>query len=121
MAGEERVTIDLDLALKIFTIAVSLGTAIYAYFVNRRKDVDKRFDAGSKRMTQIEARTAKLEHQVNDLPGKDDFHTLQLEMVRQTGALENIKTTMDGNAKLMGRLEAVVSRHEDHLIDGAKS
>jgi hypothetical protein len=54
------------------------------------------------------------------MPGKDDMHGLQLELVKQTGAMNEMRAVMAGNAKIMERLEIIVSRHEAHLLDGGK-
>ncbi|WP_246534518.1 DUF2730 domain-containing protein [Aliiroseovarius lamellibrachiae] len=113
-------TIDLDTALKLFTVILSVGTAVYAFFVNRKKDTDERFTAGSKRMDDHDKDIASLKQSVRSMPGKDDIHALQLEAVKQTGALREMQAVMDGNAKIMSRLETIVSRHEDHLLDGGK-
>ena len=71
-------------------------------------------------MDRHENRIAAIEQTVQTMPGKDDMHSLQLELVKQTGSLNEMRAVMEGNAKIMARLEAIVSRHEDHLIDGAK-
>jgi hypothetical protein len=55
------------------------------------------------------------------MPGKDDMHSLQLELVKQTGSLNEMRAVMEGNAKIMARLEAIVTRHENHLLDGGKT
>jgi hypothetical protein len=52
------------------------------------------------------------------MPGTGDIHALQLELVKQTGSLAEMRAVMEGNAKIMARLETIVSRHEDHLIGG---
>lgn len=111
---------DPDLLLKLASFALSVGAMVYAFFVNRRKDVDERFKEGSKRMDRHEVRIAALETNVHSMPGKDDMHGLQLQLVEIKGALNTMGATMEGNQKIMGRLESIVSRHEDHLLDGSK-
>lgn len=112
---------DIDTVLKVASFALSIAAMIYAFFVNRRKDVDERFREGTKRMDRHESRLASLEQTVQTLPGKDDLHAMQLEMVKQTGSLNEMRAVMEGNSKIMARLEAIVSRHEDHLLDGGKT
>lgn len=111
-------TFDLDLGIKLATFAISVTAMIYAFFVNRRKDVDRRFADGSDRMDRHEKRISTIEQTVQTMPVKDDMHALQLELVKQTGSLNEMRAVMEGNAKIMARLEAIVSRHEDHLLDG---
>lgn len=112
--------IDWDLALKAVSVALSMGAFGYAFFVNRRKDVDERFKTGSDRMDRHERRISVIEQTVQSMPGKDEMHGLQLELVKQTGAMNEMRAVMEGNAKIMARLETIVSRHEDHLLDGTK-
>lgn len=120
-------SLDLDTALKLASFALSIGAVIYAFFANRKKDTDARFEAvddrfneGSKRMDRHDGRIASLEQAIQAMPGKDDMHSLQLELVKQTGALAEMRAVMEGNQKIMARLENIVSRHEDHLLDGGK-
>ncbi len=111
---------DIDTGLKVASFAISIAAMIYAFFVNRRKDVDERFREGSKRMDRHENRIAAVEQTVQTMPGKDDMHSLQIELVKQTGSLNEMRAVMEGNAKIMARLETIVSRHEDHLLEGGK-
>ncbi len=113
-------TFDIGTILKIASFALSIAAMIYTFFASRQKDVDARFKDGSKRMDRHEARIAKMEQTIHAMPGKDDMHSLQLELVKQTGSLDEMRAVMDGNAKIMARLEAIVSRHEDYLLDGSK-
>ncbi|UWQ00837.1 DUF2730 domain-containing protein [Aliiroseovarius crassostreae] len=112
--------IDLDTFLKLASLFLSISAMVYAFFVNRKKDTDERFNEGSKRMDRHHSRIAAVEQSIKAMPGKDDIHALQLEAVKQTGALREMQAVMDGNAKIMSRLETIVSRHEDHLLDGGK-
>ncbi len=111
---------DVDTGIKLASFGLSVAAIVYSWFSSRKKDVDERFKEGSKRMDRHETRIAGLEQSVQSMPGKDDVHAVQLEMVKQTGSLNEMRAVMEGNAKIMGRLEAIVSRHEDHLLDGAK-
>ena len=111
---------NIDTSLKLASFALSITAMVYAFFASRRKDVDDRFRNGSKRMDRHENRIAAIEQTVQTMPGKDDMHSLQLELVKQTGSLNEMRAVMEGNAKIMARLEAIVSRHEDHLLEGGK-
>lgn len=82
---------------------------------------DERLKAGSDRMDRFDLRIGGLEQALKSLPGKDDLHVLQLELVRQTGSLNEMNAFMAGHAKIMERLEIIVSRHEDHLLGGGKT
>lgn len=102
------------------SVVLSVIVIIFTWFRTRRHDVDGRFKAGSERMDAHERRISSLEQTVNVMPDKDDMHALQIEITRMVGKLGQMQATMEGNAKIMERLEVIVSRHEDHLIDGAR-
>lgn len=112
---------DPELALKYANFALSFIAIVYAWFATRRHWVDDRFKEGSKKFTALELRVELLEQSVAALPNKEMMHEMQLEMVRQTGSLNEMRAVMEGNAKIMVRLESIVSRHEDHLLDVGKT
>ncbi|WP_349538351.1 DUF2730 family protein [Sagittula sp. NFXS13] len=96
----------IDLAFKALTLSLSVGALLIAFFRTR-----------GDRMDRHEVRLQRLEQTVQGLPGKEDLHTLQLEAVKQTGALSEMRAVMAGNAKIMERLEIIVTRHEQHLLE----
>lgn len=106
----------LDFALKAASFVLSVSAMGYALFANRRKYVDERFKEGSDRMDRHDARIARLEQTVSTMPGTADMHGIQLNMERMTGAMQRLEAVMEGNAKIMARLETIVTRHEEHLL-----
>ena len=110
-------TIDPTISM---SVVLSVIVITFTWFRTRRHDVDVRFEAAHTLMDKHDKRIASLEQTVGVMPSKDDMHALQLELARMVGKLGQIQATMDGNAKIMERLETIVSRHEDHLIDGAR-
>lgn len=110
-------TLDLDTFLKLSSFALSFSAIIWTFFATRQKDTDKRFKEGSDRITRHENRILSLEQSVKVMPGKDDLHAVQLELTRMSGTMETMSAIMEGNQKIMGRLENIVSRHEDHLLN----
>ncbi len=70
------------------------------------------------RMDRHDARLVALENTLLNMPGKDDIHSLHLGMSDLRGDMREVRAVMDGNHKIMQRLEAIVTRHEDHLLDG---
>ncbi|ANT39895.1 hypothetical protein RGUI_0825 [Rhodovulum sp. P5] len=94
--------------------------AVESAAAERHSQIEERFRQGSRRMDDLTRRTDALEGTVRQLPGKDDIHAVQLEMAKISGALGEMRAVMDGSNKIMARLEAIVSRHEDHLLDGSK-
>lgn len=72
--------------------------------------------ANAKAITSHAERLNLLEQQVKTMPGKDDLHQLQLELTRMSGSMQTISAVMEGNQKIMSRLEMIVTRHEDHML-----
>jgi len=111
---------DWDIFWKASSVILPAALAIYTFIATRRKDLDRKLEEGHGRMDRHEARISRVEQTVQSMPGKDDMHALQLEAVKQTGAMEKMAAVMEGNAKITARLEAIVTRHEQHLLDGGK-
>ncbi|WP_158971972.1 DUF2730 family protein [Chachezhania sediminis] len=110
--------IDLDTAhraLVFVSLVVSLCSAAYAFFATRRKDVDRRFDEGSKRMDRHDLRLQAVEQAIQTMPGKDDMHRLELHLSEMSGDMKAMSATMMAMAESQTRTERIVSRHEDHL------
>ncbi|WP_127748505.1 DUF2730 family protein [Parasedimentitalea marina] len=120
-------TLDYDLALKTLGVAIPLGGIIYTWFATRQKDVDEalktvssRLDTGSKRMDQHDLEIQALQQTVASLPAKEDMHRLELTMSDIGGEIKAIAAHIGAQRDVMRRLETVVTRHEDHLLDKGK-
>jgi len=120
-----------DLIIKAASFGLSVCAILVAVLRTRRQAIDGRFDgielevkaavaAGSARIDRHELRLQSIEQTVRGLPGRDDLHGLQLEMARIGGSLQTMQAVMEGNSQIMRRLEAIVTRHEEHLLDGGK-
>lgn len=107
----------IKLALDALALFLSVGAMAFAWVRTRGSKVDERFAAGSDRMDRHEARIQSLEHTTRALPGREDIHKLELHMAEITGLLGKMEATMDGSSRIMMRLETIVSRHEDHLLN----
>ncbi|WP_233193105.1 DUF2730 family protein [Acidimangrovimonas sediminis] len=102
------------------SVAVSAGTAVFAWYRTRTRDLEERLKEGSDRMNRHDARIERIEQTVRGLPAASDMHTLELRLVEMSGDLKALAAVMEGNTKVMSRLESIVSRHEDHLLEGGK-
>lgn len=109
-----------DVILRTMPILISLAAMLVAVVRTRRSEVDERFKVGADRMDRHESRLQTLEQTVNHLPSTQDVHKIQLSIAEMTGLLGRMEATMEGNAKIMQRLETIVSRHEDHLLNDRK-
>jgi hypothetical protein len=109
------------------SIVLALAGVIYTWWRTRDRNVEDKFTgvsgqfkAGSDRMALIEARCASLEQTVRSLPAREDMHGLTLALSDMKGELKAMRAEMAGTAAIMGRVEDVVSRHEQHLMDSRK-
>ncbi|KXF92103.1 DUF2730 family protein [Phaeobacter inhibens] len=109
-------TVNWSIVLAAVTFLISLGGALYSYIANRRANVEDRFQAGNERADRQENRIASLEQSVKSMPSREDVHKIELSMERMNGTMTRVEAVMEGNQKIMSRLENVVFRHEDHLL-----
>jgi hypothetical protein len=107
----------LKLLLDALALFLSIGAMGFAWVRTRGSKVDERFEAGADRMDRHEARIQSLEHTTRSMPGRDDIHKLELQMSEITGLLSRMDAVMDGNSRIMARLESIVTRHEEHLLN----
>lgn len=76
----------------------------------------KRLDDQAKRLDGIDSRVQAVEQTQRSGPTKDDMHGLELALGDMKGEMKAMRAAMDGNNKIMERLEEIVRRHEDHLL-----
>lgn len=112
-------TFALDTTITL-PLVFSIAALVLAWFRTRRSAVDERFKAGSDRMDRHEMRLQALEQSVKAMPGMHDIHKLDLGMERVVGSVGRVEAVLEGNQAIMRRLEEIVSRHEQHLLDSAK-
>lgn len=111
-------TVDLDSLYRVLAIVsalISIGAAVFAWLATRRKDVDRRFQEGSKRMDRHDLRLQALEQDVKAMPGSVDMHRLELSLSEMAGDMKAMAASMQAMAKSQERAENIISRHEEHL------
>jgi hypothetical protein len=106
---------------------LSIVNILYTWWRTRDKDVEKRdkavaerFTEGSKRMDRLDVRMASVEQSIRGQPSREDLHEVHLSVKGMEGELKAMLAVMEGSSKIMSRLEAIVARHEDHLLGGGK-
>lgn len=72
-----------------------------------------RLDGHATRLSEHDQRLTGVETALRDMPSKSDIHSLELSMSDVRGDLRAMR-------EIMGRMETILSRHEDHLLDGGK-
>jgi hypothetical protein len=100
------------------TAVISLVTTIWTILSSGSRQNAVRIDAHARRIEAVEARLQGVEQTVRAMPAKDDVHDLRLALADMKGELRAMHVAMTGTREIMGRLEAVVTRHEEHLLEG---
>lgn len=72
------------------------------------------------RFNRHEGRLSSIEQTLMGMPDAKELHALHLGMSELRGELQVTRAVMEGNSQLMERLEAIVGRHEEHLLQGGK-
>lgn len=107
----------------VFDTTISLGliftvvAAAVGWVRLQNKRIDTRIDVNGQRLDRQEARLAAAEQTLQSLPGKTDLHALQLLLERMSGDMREMRASMSGQQQSMTRLENVVGRQEDHLLN----
>ena len=70
---------DPKMLLDYISFAIGIVAMVYAWFATRRKDVDRRFTEGSKRMDRIDARVNNLEQEVRSLQNRQAAKRLRMQ------------------------------------------
>lgn len=122
----------LDIAPLVYWIAafntiIVLGNTVWMVMSGPTRKLAERLAQTEARLLEVEKRAERHASQlvavsqtVNGLPGHQALHQLELTLTKMDGEIGKLSAIMDGNTKIMARLEAVVTRHEDHLLDGGK-
>lgn len=79
--------------------------------------VQLRWRALSDRLESHSTRIVGLEAAIRNLPGRDELHRMEISVTQMTGEMKAVSALMSGQRDLMARMEAVVARHEDHLLN----
>ncbi len=108
---------DFTVTLPFVFMIVSLG---YTWWATRDRNTEAKFKAGSERMDRHETRINSLEQTVRAQPTRDDMHELRLSIERLNGELRTMAAVIEGNNRIMERIEDVVGRQEEHLMKGGK-
>lgn len=113
--------IAFDTTLSLGTLlatGVSFGTAVFAWYRTRSKDLENRLKDGADRMDRHDGRISRLEQTVQSMPASADMHKLELRLMEMSGEIRTLATAMEGTNQIMTRVERIVGRHEDHLLGG---
>lgn len=83
-------------------------------------DVSDHVDSLGKRADGHDLRLAALEQTQRALPSAGDLHELELAMAELKGEMKTMSAVIRGQSDIMQRLENIVGRHEQHLLEGKR-
>jgi hypothetical protein len=123
--GGVEVVMPEDTTVQFFVIWALALTAIVNFITN----LWSIFSGPSKRnaatlaeqattLGRMEARLQSVELKQASLPTTEGMHHLELSMEKLRGELNTVGVQIKGQAEIMERLEAIVSRHDNHLMQG---
>jgi uncharacterized coiled-coil protein SlyX len=96
------------LAFSAFSVVVATAAFIRA---------GRRMDKGE--AVKLESRLVRLEATVAAVPTQEAVHELALSISTLTGEVKAMNARQDGMVQIVGRLETVTDRQEEHLLKGA--
>ena len=97
---------------------VSFASTIWLIFSGPSRKNATRLDEVGKRQDTHELRINALEQRHGAIPTKDDMHAVSMALEGIKGEMKAIRAEMKGNTDIMERLENIVGRHENHLLEG---
>lgn len=104
---------NLMLWVAALSMLVSFGTAVWNIFSGPSRKNAERLEGHAKRLGDHDQRVAALEQAQRAAPAQADFHRLELSMSEMRGDVREMRA-------ILGRMETIVTRHEDHLLETAK-
>lgn len=99
-----------------FATLLSFGSTLWAIFSGPARRNGSRLDAHATRLDAHELRLGAIDQTLRAIPAKEELHELELAMTRLQGEMKTMSEAMRGQAEIMKRVEALVGRHEDHLL-----
>lgn len=107
--------IPVDLTVSAGVI-VTVVLSIIGWVQMRWGALAKRQDSLADRVESHATRLASMEAALRTLPGREELHRMEVGIATMAGKMETVAAHMAGQRDLMSRMEAVVARHEDHLL-----
>jgi Protein of unknown function (DUF2730) len=102
--------------LGVLSNLLAFGISIWALLSAPSKKNASRIDTMGTVQTDHDKRIGALEQAQGAMPTKDDMHSISMALEGVKGEMKALSVEMRGNAAIMERLEAIVSRHESHLL-----
>ena len=104
---------NIRLAIDGFSFLLILFVGVYSWQAARHRATIKVTDDLGRRLATLETR-------MEALPTADDVHELTIASTKLSGDLNTAVARMDGLEKIVERVERIVNRQEDHLLNQPK-
>lgn len=111
----------LDLILRILQIVViPITFGLIKLIRDQRKDQRKDQEENAKAHASLDKRLSDAEACLRSVPSEEAIHDLALTIQQFGGDLRVAVEKIEGVDRLVGRLERIVTRHEDYMLNGGK-
>lgn len=97
---------------------LTFGLTIWGLMASGSRANAKKIEDHGKRIDNHDLRLNSAEQSLRSGPTPKDMHELELAMENLKGSISTMSAVLQGHVAIMERLEAIVSRHENHLLDG---
>ena len=108
----------LNLWALVMLTFTNLGVVLWNIFSGPSKRNAAKLDHHASMFESYGQRLSSVEQAQKQMPSKDDVHRIALTIAEMQGDVRAMRVEVEGNMAIMERLEAVVSRHENHLLKG---
>jgi Protein of unknown function (DUF2730) len=109
---------DIVLWVVALTTIVGFATTIWTIFSGPSKRNAQTLTAHNDRLVALDSRVNSLEQSQRAMPTKDDMHMISMGLSDMKGEMKAMRAEMEGSKAVMVRLEAIVARHDNHLLKG---
>lgn len=106
----------LVLWVAAFSALLSFGSTLWAIFSGPARRNASKLEEHEMKLGAHEMRLGAIDQALRAIPAKEELHELELAMTRLQGEMKTMSEAMRGQAEIMKRVEALVGRHEDHLL-----
>ncbi|WP_419787230.1 DUF2730 family protein [Pseudodesulfovibrio sp.] len=112
----------LDLILRILQVVfLPIVGLLIKLILDQRKSQKEEQKANAKDHTDFEKRLSAAEACLKSAPTEEAIHDLALTIEKFGGSLRVAVEKIEGVDRLVTRLERIVTRHEDYMLNGGKS
>ena len=95
------------------SLLLNFGLTVWNLVASGSRENSKRIESHAARLTALDHRLTGVEQAQRTAPVKDDLHQLHLSMSNMGGDVREMKA-------IMTRMELVLGRHEEHLLEASK-